>query len=337
MRAVVIPEAGRIEIAVVADPTPGRRDVVVRVAACGICGTDLHILQGEFAPSLPITPGHEFAGEVVAVGGEVDEVRVGDHVAVDPTLNCGECRQCRLGRFNLCDRWRAIGVSDAGGAAEFARAPVANCVKLPDGVRTEDAALIEPLSCAVRGYDVLRMKLADHVLIYGSGTMGLMMLQLAKRAGAGSVSVIDLNPARLETAVELGVSATATGADELDRPRGWDVVIDCTGVVAAIEDGLGRVAKAGTFLQFGVTDYGAKVTIDPYRIYNQEITITGSMAVLHSYERAAELFLDGVLDPDVFISDRLPLDDYGEAIDRMRRGVGRKIQVLPGDDDGKVA
>jgi 2-desacetyl-2-hydroxyethyl bacteriochlorophyllide A dehydrogenase len=254
MRAVVIPEPGTVEIATLDDPAPDRRDVVVQVAACGICGTDLHILQGEFAPTLPIVPGHEFAGEVVAVGRDVDEVRVGDQVAVDPTLYCGECRQCRLGRFNLCDRWRAIGVSDAGGAAEFALAPVANCVVLPEGVRTEDAALIEPLSCAVRGYDVLRMKLAEHVLIYGSGTMGLMMLQLAKRAGAASVSVIDLNPARLETAVELGVSATAASADEL-----------------------------------------------------------------------------------VFISDRMPLARYDEALDRMADGIGRKIQVLPGHDDGKVA
>ncbi len=329
MKAVVIPAVGEIEIARLDDPSPGAREVVVQVAGCGICGTDLHILQGEFAPTLPITPGHEFAGEVVAVGRDVDEVAVGDHVAVDPTLYCGECYQCRLGRFNLCDRWRAIGVSDAGGAAEFALAPVANCVKLPEGVRMSDAALIEPLSCAVRGYDVLRMKLADHVLIYGSGTMGLMMLQLAKKAGAGSVSMVDLNPQRLETAVELGVTATATSADEFDRGRGWDVVIDCTGVVAAIEDGLSHVAKAGTFLQFGVTDYGAKVRIDPYRIYNEEITITGSMAVLHSFERAAELFLGGVLDPDVFISDRLALDDYDEAIERMKRGIGRKIQVVP--------
>jgi 2-desacetyl-2-hydroxyethyl bacteriochlorophyllide A dehydrogenase len=328
MRAVVIPEENKVEIARLDDPAPGPRDVVVQVAGCGICGTDLHILHGEFAPTLPITPGHEFAGSVVAVGGDVTEVREGDHVAVDPTLNCGECRQCRLGRFNLCDRWRAIGVSDAGGAAEFAVAPVANCVTLPEGVRMEDAALIEPLSCAVRGYDVLRMRLADHVLIYGSGTMGLMMLQLAKKAGAGSVSVVDLNPSRLETAIELGVSETAGSADELSRSS-WDVVVDCTGVVAAIEDGLKRVAKAGTFLQFGVTDYGAKVQIDPYRIYNEEITITGSMAVLHSYERAAELFLSGVLDPDVFISDRLPLDSYEDALDRMQRGIGRKIQVLP--------
>jgi threonine dehydrogenase-like Zn-dependent dehydrogenase len=147
MRALVIPAAGNIEIASVEDPTPGRRDVVVQVAACVICGTDLHILQGEFATALPIVPGHEFAGEVVAVGRDVDDVRIGNKVAVDPTLYGGECRQCRLGRLNLCVRWRAIGVSDARGAAEFALAPVANCVVLPEGVRTEGAALIELLWC----------------------------------------------------------------------------------------------------------------------------------------------------------------------------------------------
>jgi 2-desacetyl-2-hydroxyethyl bacteriochlorophyllide A dehydrogenase len=331
VKAVVIPEKNTIEVTTVPDPAPGPREVVVAVAGCGICGTDLHILEGEFAPTLPVVPGHEFAGEVVAVGSGVTELREGDQVAVDPTLYCGECHQCRLGRFNLCERWRAIGVSDPGGAAEFAVAPVANCVKLPESVSTRDAALIEPLSCAVRGYDVLRMRLADRVLIYGSGTMGLMMLQLAKRSGAGTVDMVDLNPARLETARLLGCSNAVTGAGELDRERGWDVVIDCTGVVAAIEDGIGRVAKAGTFLQFGVTDRSARVTIDPYRIYNQEITITGSMAVNHSYERAAELFLAGVIDPGVFISDRLPLDSYDEAIDRLRRGIGRKIQVVPGD------
>jgi 2-desacetyl-2-hydroxyethyl bacteriochlorophyllide A dehydrogenase len=329
MKAVVIPEVGKIEVTSVADPAPGPREVVVDVAACGICGTDLHILQGEFAPALPVVPGHEFAGEVVAVGGDVTEVSVGDTVAVDPTLACGDCFQCRLGRFNLCENWRAIGVSDSGGAAEFVAAPAANCVRLPEGVSAADAALIEPLSCAVRGYDVLRMRLADRVLIYGSGTMGLMMLQLAKRSGAGTVDIVDPNAERLRTAVSLGCSASAGSADELDRPRGWDVVIDCTGVVAAIQDGLSRVAKAGTFLQFGVTAHDARVEIEPYRIYNQELTITGSMAVNQSYERAAELFLQGVVPPEVFISDRLPLDDYPEAIDRVRRGVGRKVQVVP--------
>ncbi|WP_394435069.1 zinc-dependent alcohol dehydrogenase family protein [Streptomyces sp. SGAir0957] len=329
MKAAIVESVGKVVVGEVPDPTPGPRDVVVEVAACGLCGTDLHIRQGEFAPTLPVVPGHEFAGTVAEVGSAVTEVRVGDRVAVDPSLHCHECRFCRAGRGNLCERWAAIGVTTAGGAAQYALAPVANCVRLPDHVRTQDAALIEPLSCAVRGYDVLQSRLASHVLIYGSGTMGLMMLELAKRTGAATVDVVDLNPERLATAKQLGVSASAANPDELDRPEGWDVVIDATGNAAAIQDGLGRVAKAGTFLQFGVADYATRVEIDPYRIYNQEITITGSMAVLHSYERAAELFAGGVLDPEVFISDRLPLDQYPQALDQFASGVGRKIVVVP--------
>ncbi|MFF4565837.1 zinc-dependent alcohol dehydrogenase family protein [Streptomyces sp. NPDC001435] len=329
MKAAVIESVGRALVAEVPDPTPGPREVVVEVAACGLCGTDLHILQGEFAPKLPIVPGHEFAGEVVGVGTQVTELAVGDRVAVDPSLYCHECRYCRTGHNNLCERWAAIGVTTAGGAAQFAVAPVANCVKLPEHVRTQDAALVEPLSCAVRGYDVLRSRLGAHVLIYGSGTMGLMMLELAKRTGAASVDMVDVNPARLETARLLGASASAANADELERPRGWDVVVDATGNAAAIQDGLDRVAKAGTFLQFGVADHATRVAIDPYRIYNQEITITGSMAVLHSFERAAELFANGVLDPEVFISDRIPLDRYPQALDQFAAGVGRKIVVVP--------
>ncbi|HUY50010.1 MAG TPA: zinc-dependent alcohol dehydrogenase family protein [Streptosporangiaceae bacterium] len=329
MRAAVIKQVNEVDVITVEDPVPGPRDVVVEVAACGICGTDLHILEGEFAPSLPIIPGHEFAGVVVATGSDVGEIAAGQRVAVDPSLYCNECHYCRIGRNNLCERWNAIGVSVPGGAAQFAVAPVGNCVPLPDDIRLEDAALIEPLSCAIRGYDVLTSQLGAHVLIYGSGTMGLMMLQLAKRTGAASVDVVDINPERLTTAVALGSSAAATSADELDRPRGWELVIDATGAGPAIQDGLSRVAPGGTFLQFGVASYDTRVTIEPYRIYNKEITITGSMAVLHSFERAAELFASGVLDPDVFISDRLPLDDYATALDRFKRGVGRKIQVVP--------
>ncbi|MFD0413541.1 zinc-dependent alcohol dehydrogenase family protein [Streptomyces sp. NPDC127108] len=329
MKAAIIESVGKAVVGEVPDPTPGPRDVVVEVAACGLCGTDLHILQGEFAPTLPVVPGHEFAGQVVGVGKDVTEVSIGDQVAVDPSLYCHECRYCREGHNNLCERWAAIGVTTAGGAAQYAVAPVANCVRLPEHIRTQDAALIEPLSCAVRGYDVLRSRLGARVLIYGSGTMGLMMLELAKRTGAASVDVVDLNPDRLATAKSLGVSGSGANPDELDRPRGWDVVIDATGNAAAIQDGLDRVAKAGTFLQFGVADYATRVTIDPYRIYNQEITITGSMAVLHSFERAAELFAAGVLDPDVFISDRLPLAQYPEALEKFAAGEGRKIVVVP--------
>jgi 2-desacetyl-2-hydroxyethyl bacteriochlorophyllide A dehydrogenase len=329
VKAAVIKSPGEVQIITVDDPAPGPRDVVVEVAACGLCGTDLHILQGEFAPSLPIIPGHEFAGTVVALGTEVTSPAVGTHVAVDPSLYCNECHYCRLGRNNLCERWAAIGVTRPGGAAEFVAVPAANCVRLPAHIATADATLIEPLSCAVRGYDVLSSQLGAHVLIYGAGTMGLMMLELAKRVGAVDVDVVDVNPARLSIAQALGCSAAVTSADELERPYGWELVVDATGNVAAIQDGLGRVGPGGTFLQFGVADYAARATIEPYKIYNQEITITGSMAVLHSYERAAELFATGVLDPSVFITDRVPLDQYAEAIETFRAGGGLKTQVLP--------
>ncbi|RBM20849.1 zinc-dependent alcohol dehydrogenase family protein [Streptomyces sp. PT12] len=329
MKAALIESVGQVTVTDVPDPAPGPREVVVKVAACGLCGTDLHIREGEFAPRLPVVPGHEFAGEIAETGRDVTELAVGDRVAVDPSLYCHECRYCRGGHNNLCDRWAAIGVTVSGGAAEYALAPVANCVRLPDHVTLQDAALIEPLSCAIRGYDVMRSTLGARVLIYGSGTMGLMMLELAKRTGASGVDMLDLNPERLATARDLGCSSAAATADELDRPEGWDVVIDATGNAAAIQDGLGRVAKAGTFLQFGVADYATRATIEPFKIYNQEITITGSMAVLHSYERAADLFAGGLLDPAVFISDRLPLDDYPRALDQFAAGVGRKIVVVP--------
>ncbi|MFI9274627.1 zinc-dependent alcohol dehydrogenase family protein [Kitasatospora sp. NPDC052896] len=329
MKAVVISSPGVIDIESVDDPAPGPGEVVVKVAACGLCGTDLHILEGEFAPSLPVVPGHEFAGEIVALGAGVSGLTIGDRVAVDPSLYCHECHYCRLGRDNLCERYAAIGVTTAGAAAEYAVAPAANCVRLPEHVNVEDAALIEPLSCAVRGYDVLRSRIGSSVLVYGSGTMGLMMLELAKRTGAASVDVVDLNSERLATARQLGCTRTAASAAEFDQPRGWDVVIDATGNEHAIQDALGRVGRGGTYLQFGVAAYAARAVIEPYRIYNQEITITGSMAVLHSYERAAALFAAGVLDPQVFISDRHPLADYATALQRFQAGLGRKILVTP--------
>ena len=329
MKAAVIASKGVVEYGDVPEPEPGPRDVLVKVAATGICGTDLHILDGEFAATLPVIPGHEFAGEVVGLGAEVTELSVGTKVAVDPSLYCFECYYCKLGKNNLCENWNAIGVTRSGAAAELVVAPYGNCVVLPSDVRLEDYALVEPLSCAVRGYDVLRSQLGSHVLIYGAGTMGLMMLQLAKSVGAVSVDMVDVNADRLRVATQLGCTAAVQSADEIDRPRLWDLVVDATGNEAAIQDALGRVGKGGTFLQFGVSSYAARATIEPYKIYNQEITITGSMAVLHSYERAAELFATGIIDPDVFISHRLPLSEFEKGLDMMARGEGRKIQVQP--------
>ena len=329
MKAAVITDVDSISIETVDDPKPQAGEVVVEVAGCGLCGTDLHILQGEFAPSLPIVPGHEFAGTVGALGNGVSDVVEGDRVAVDPSLYCQECRYCRKGHNNLCERWGAIGVTVQGAAAEYVAVPAANCVVLPDHVTTADAALVEPLACAVRGYDVLRSQLGAQILIYGAGTMGLMMLQLAQRVGAASVDVVDVNADRLPRAARLGASQTSASAADIEPELKWDLVVDATGNQKAIQDGLNRVGAGGTFLQFGVSDYSTRATIEPYKIYNQEITITGSMAILHTFERAAALFAAGVLDPDVFITDRYSLDDYADAIERFKSGQGLKTQVNP--------
>jgi 2-desacetyl-2-hydroxyethyl bacteriochlorophyllide A dehydrogenase len=331
VRAVVIEEPGRVSVSTVDDPAPGPGQVVVEVSACGICGTDIHIVDGEFAPTpYPIVPGHEFAGTVAALGVGVTGLREGDQVAVDPSLFCGECHYCSIGRGNLCERWGAIGVTTNGACASYALAPAANCYPLPGGVDVRQAALIEPLSCAVRGFDLLPRRLGEHYLIYGAGTMGLLMLQLARQAGAGSLSVVDLNTERLEIARKLGADETATNADQLDRPHGWEVVIDCTGVVAAIEDALTRVRRGGTFQQFGVAPAEATAKFSPFRVYNDEITIVGSMAVLHSYGRAVELMGRGVVDADTMISHSFELDRYPEALDMFRASAGRKLQLRPG-------
>jgi 2-desacetyl-2-hydroxyethyl bacteriochlorophyllide A dehydrogenase len=332
MKAVVIEEPNKMSVKQVADPTPGSDEAVIKVEACGICGTDIHVLHGEFAPTrYPIIPGHEFCGEVVAVGAGVSNVKVGDFVAVDPSLFCGRCRQCRAGRFNLCENWNAIGVGSANGAcAEFVSAPSANAFRLPSELPRHWGALVEPLSCAVHGLDQIDLKVAGAYLIYGAGTMGLLLAQLAKDSGASQVDMVERNPKRHALAKQLAADHVAISASELDMPRGWDVVIDATGVVPAIEDGLKRVARGGTFLMFGVAAADATATFSPFRVYNDEIKIIGSMAVLHSFERALSLLAKGVIDCEAMITNRFRLDEYSSAIDTFLAGSGLKVQVAPG-------
>jgi 2-desacetyl-2-hydroxyethyl bacteriochlorophyllide A dehydrogenase len=330
MKAVLVDKPGSLNVTTVDDPTPGPREVVLQIDGCGICGTDIHLIDGELPyQPYPLIPGHEFAGTVVAAGSDVTEFAEGDRVAADPNIFCGECHYCSIGRDNLCVKYAALGVTQDGACAEYLAVPVANCFRLPDDMPIEFAPLIEPLSCVVHGFDLLPGRVGEHYLIYGAGTMGLMNAQVAGQAGAASVSVIDLNEDRLAVAKQLGVDAVATNADELDRPEGWEVVIDATGVVPAIEDGIKRVRPGGTFQMFGVAAADAVAKVSPFQIYKNEITIVGSMAVLHSFGRAVDLMAKGVVDAETIISHRYPLDDYAAAVANFRAGVGRKLQVRP--------
>jgi 2-desacetyl-2-hydroxyethyl bacteriochlorophyllide A dehydrogenase len=327
---VVIDAPGKAAAAELPDPEPGLGEALLRVSAAGLCGTDLHLLGGDLPAPYPLTPGHEFAGEVVALGEGAAGVGVGDRVAVDPNLPCGRCRWCRAGRGNICEVWDAIGVTRPGAAAELVRVPAGCCHVLPAGVSATAGAMVEPLSCAVHGASRLPRQPGEDYLIYGAGTMGLLMAAVVRTVGATSVSMVDLNPDRLEFARGYAADRVATAAGELAATDGFGVVIDATGAAPAIADGLGRVRKGGTFLQFGVADPGVTVPISPFRVYHSEIDIIGSMAVHRGFAPALELVASGAVDVEALVTDTLPLEDYPEAIERFRSGAGRKIQLAPG-------
>ena len=329
MRAVLLTGPSTFEIATLEDPTPSDGDVVVAVAASGICGTDLHIMSGELGHVFPFVPGHEVSGEVVEVGRAVTSLRPGDLVAVDPGLPCHSCRACRAGIENHCTDRDGIGETLNGGAAELVRVPEHNAIALPEGLPVADAALVEPLACAVHGLDSLGTVVGHHVLVYGAGTMGLVLTQLLARAGAASVSVVDLDPGRAEVATRFGATAAAVDVHGLDRPEGWDVVVEATGSAAAVADALTSVARRGRLLQFGMASPHARVSYQPYDVFDREISIIGSKSYLHTFERAIDLLAAGVLPVDQLVTHRLPLAEYATAIDVLRAGEGRKIQVVP--------
>ncbi|WP_033295934.1 zinc-dependent alcohol dehydrogenase family protein [Amycolatopsis jejuensis] len=330
MRAAIVDRPGEIRVGEVPDPKPGERQVVVKVGACGICGTDLHIADGHFPPTpYPIVPGHEFAGEIVDLGADVpDEWQIGDRVAVDPSIYCGYCPACRSGHGNLCANWNATGDTVNGAFAEYVAVPADTCHKMPDSLTWEQGALVEPVSCAVHGVRRIGVEAGERFLVVGAGTMGLIMQQLLQRAGA-QVTMVDRNASRLPRATGLGAVGVAEDVKALDGEL-YDAAVDCTGAAPAIESAFDALRRGGRLLVFGVAPAEARVALSPFRIYNDEITIVGSMAVLNSYANALDLVANGYIDTDALITDTLPLEQYPEALAKMRSGSGLKIQVLPG-------
>jgi 2-desacetyl-2-hydroxyethyl bacteriochlorophyllide A dehydrogenase len=336
MRAVVISAPGSFEVTDVADAAPRLGEVLVRVEACGICGTDLHILDGESPLTrYPVIPGHELAGEVVALGDGVVEgmagIARGSRVAIEPNLFCGYCEPCRTGHENLCVNYRAIGVTTAGAMAQYVSVPIAKAYVLPTGMSFREGSLVEPLSCAVRGMHRLQLQSGDSILIVGAGTMGLLLMQLAARGGAAEVVMVDVNARRLALAEQLGANRTYTsiGSALHDRPAGFHCVVDATGVAAAMEQAFTAVKRGGKFMIFGVATAEARITLPPFRIYNEEITVLGSMAVLNSFAPALDLLSAGIIDSEAMLTAALPLQDFAQALELVRRGEGVKTQVLP--------
>jgi len=334
VRAALYAARRTIEVRDMPVPAPGPNDVIVQMAACGICGTDQHIFEGDFFPSYPLIGGHEIAGEVAEVGANVSDLRVGDRVAVDPCIFCGQCFYCQRGQGNHCLNWNGIGITRHGGFAEYVVAPRGNVYPIGD-MAYEIAAFIEPISCVVYGLKRVQVPVGANALVYGAGPIGLLMAQLVSHSGASSVTSVDLREEKLDLARRLGVDETViadNAADERLRslsPLGFDVVIDCTGVPAVVEHMLEHVRSEGKLLFFGVNPMDAKIEVSPYDVYRKDLQIYGSFSLRYTFHDAIALVASGAVDVEPLVSHRYPIEGFAEALALAGSGRAMKVQIGP--------
>lgn len=293
MKAVLFEEIGKWSIQNnYPDPTCGASEVVVRVRACGICGTDHHILKGEFVQKFPVIPGHEFSGEVVEVGKDVQYFRVGDRVTVDPGIYCGECYFCQQELGNHCLNWNGFGTTRNGGFAEYAVIPASNCYHIPDNLSFQEAAFTEPLACVVHGLNRIRINPGDDILLFGAGPIGLLLLQALRHGGASKVVVVDKQESRLAMAQAMGAYAIVVAGPnqhaELTAyaPHGYSIVTDATGITAVVQQAFQYIRPHGRYFQFGVTPPDETVQIKPYDIFRYDWNIVGSFATRYNFHPA---------------------------------------------------
>ncbi len=242
---------------------------------------------------------------------------------------------------NLCERWNAVGVGHhPGGFAECVAVPARVVYPLPAGMSLSAAALIEPISCVVRGLHRLQPQVGESYLIYGAGPMGLLNAQVARYNGASLVALVDINPSRIERARrDFGFDVVGASLDEVrgHAPRGFDNVIEATGVTKVAERAIDAVKRRGKLLLFGVCPPGETAAYDAFKIYNEEITILGSMAVLNSYGPAIDILAAGAVDADKMVTHTFTLDEFPDAVALVRKGSGLKVQVAGRGDRPSLA
>lgn len=333
MQAVLFPAPESISVEQVPDPICAPNEVIVQVARCGICGTDVHIYRNEYMSNFPVIPGHEFGGVIVEVGKAVAGFEIGQRVAVDPNLYCGHCDMCRNEMANHCLNWQGIGITRPGGFAEYTAAPARACYHLPGEMTDAQAAFIEPLACVVHAMKRIRVLPADPVLILGAGPMGLLLVQALQRMGASYVAVVEKQPARLELARAMGATyAVLAGPDQGEAlhevaPRGFGVVIDATGVPAVIEGAFRYLRPRGTYLQFGVAPNHVRVSVSPYDIFHNDWTIVGSFALCYTFLPAIDWLASGAIDIGPLVSHVAPMEKFADVFHQFAAGQTLKVHV----------
>jgi L-iditol 2-dehydrogenase len=351
MKALLLSEYSKLDVADLPRPAVGAGEVLVQVAACGICGSDVHGYDGSSGRRIPpLVMGHEAAGVVAEVGDGVTRFAAGDRVTFDSTVYCGSCEFCAQGLVNLCDQRQVIGVSTpdfrrAGAFAEFVTVPEHIVYKLPEAMDFSEAAMLEAVSVALHAVNVTELKGGETALVLGAGMIGLLTLQAAKALGCGRVFVADVDATRLKLASELGAETTILASSDamvqdvlkLTNARGVDVVLEAVGRDETVSASIDAVRKGGTVTLIG--NITPQVTLPLQKVVSRQIRLQGSCASSGEYPQAMELISNGKIRVGPLITAVAPLHDGARWFERLhsREPNLMKIVIDPRMDAGSSA
>lgn len=337
MKAALIPAPHHVTVVEVEPRRVSGTDVRVAVKACGICGSDLHTFEGRHPfVSYPVYPGHELSGVVVDAGEDVPRTWVGQRVSIEPSLVCGECENCRGGRYNICERLRVMGFQAPGGMGEEFVVPVDRLIALPTAMTEEQGACVEPVAVAVHAARLCRSLVDRDVLVLGAGTIGLLVAQVARACGARRVVLTDRLAARRALAARLDFDAVPPPADGPDAlltegfaGRRPDVAFECVGVEATLRQAIEVVHKGGDLIVVGV--FGQDAMIPAGLIQDRELQIRGSLMYTRpDFEEAVRLIAEQRVQVDPLISHRVRLQAVEDAFTRAgNRAESLKVLVVP--------
>jgi L-iditol 2-dehydrogenase len=348
MKALLLAEYNKFELADLPRPIPGPEEVLVQVTACGICGSDVHGYDGSSGRRIPpIVMGHEAAGIVAETGSGVSEFKKGDRVTFDSTVYCGNCDYCQSGQMNLCDFRQVVGVScgdyrRAGAFAEYVVVPQRILYRLPDALSFPEAAMLEAVSVALHAVRLSEMRGGETALVIGAGMIGLLTLQAARAAGASRVLITDLDATRLKLAKEMGADETLhlSGAEltaevmRLTAGKGVDVVLEAVGRNETISAAIDCVRKGGTVLLIG--NIKPEVTLPLQKVVSRQIRLQGTAASSGEYPQAIELMTSGKIRVKPLITAVAPLEEGPRWFDRLHAGEPNLMKIVLAPQESKV-
>lgn len=346
MRAAVLVGPGKLEMQDVPTPKAGPGEIVLRVGANTVCGTDGRILRGEKTAGVRpgVIMGHEFSGYVHEIGEGVEEYKVGDLVGVMPTVPCLRCHYCLNRLEHVCVDAKLFGYWIDGGLAEYAlvsaEAIERGAIVIADpNANPAEIALAEPLGCVLNGVDNYKINIGDTVLIIGAGPIGLLHTMVAKQMGASQIIVVNRSPERLEIAKQVGATHTALTGEvnvpdyvkELTGGLGAHVAVQCIGALELFQTALESVRNGGRVNAFAGFPKGQMASIDPNLIHYNELTVTGGSNMgRNNYRRAVQLISDGTINVGALLTETFNLEDTAAAIEHVSAGKGIKTAVIPG-------